>query len=89
MPENENSFALEFRLRALDRDLHTRFTDCVFVLQKILSNYKLLFPEYTDHSELHSLTVIEFCNILIGDRISRLNKNEIYVLLCLKNTLTG
>ena len=82
MPENENSFALEFRLRALDRDLHTRFTDCVFVLQKILSNYKLLFPEYTDHSELHSLTVIEFCNILIGDRISRLNKNEIYVLLC-------
>ncbi len=82
MPEDANSFALEFRLRELDPDLHTRFTDCVFVLQKILSNYKLLFPEYTDHSELHSLTVIEFCNTLIGDRLDRLNKNEIYVLLC-------
>lgn len=82
MLEDANSFALEFRLRELDRDLHSRFTDCVFVLQKILSNYKLLFPEYTDHSELHSLTVIEFCNTLIGDRIGLLNKNEIYVLLC-------
>lgn len=82
MPEDANSFALEFRLRELDRDLHTRFTDCVFVLQKILSNYKLLFPEYTDHSELHSLTVIDSCNTLIGNGISRLNKHEIYVLLC-------
>ena len=81
MPEDANSFALEFRLRELDPDLHTRFTDCVFVLQKILSNYKLLFPEYTDHSELHSLTVIQFCNTLIGEQLNRLNKNEIYVLL--------
>lgn len=82
MTDDSNSFALEFRLRDLDRDLHTRFTDCVFVLQKVLSNYKLLFPEYTDHSELHSLTVIDFCNTLIGKQLDRLNKNEIYVLLC-------
>ena len=81
MPDDSNSFALEFRLHELDRDLHKRFTDCVFVLQKILSNYKLLFPEYTDHSELHSLTVIQFCNTLIGEQLNRLNKNEIYVLL--------
>ena len=81
MPNDTNSFALEFRLRELDRDLHKRFTDCVFVLQRILSNYKLLFPEYTDHSELHSLTVIQFCNTLIGDQLNRLNKNELYVLL--------
>ncbi len=82
MPNDPNGFALEFRLHELDGDLHKRFTDCVFVLQRILSNYKLLFPEYTDHSELHSLTVIEFCNTLIGDQLDRLNKNEIYVLLC-------
>ncbi|MBQ6117987.1 MAG: hypothetical protein IJK98_02025 [Clostridia bacterium] len=81
MADDSNSFALEFRLHELDRDLHKRFTDCVFVLQKILSNYKLLFPEYTDHSELHSLTVIQFCNTLIGEQLNRLNKNEIYVLL--------
>ena len=81
MADDSDSFALEFRLHELDRDLHKRFTDCVFVLQKILSNYKLLFPEYTDHSELHSLTVIQFCNTLIGEQLNRLNKNEIYVLL--------
>lgn len=82
MPDDANCFALEFRLRELDRDLHKRFTDCVFVLQRILSNYKLLFPEYTDHSELHSITVIQFCNTLIGEQLDRLNKNELYVLLC-------
>ncbi len=82
MQDDANSFALEFRLHALDRDLHTRFTDCVFTLQRVLSNYKLLFPEFTDHSELHSLTVIEFCNTLIGGQLDRLNKDEIYVLLC-------
>ena len=81
MPDDANSFALEFRLRELDTDLHKRFTDCVFALQRILSNYTLLFPEYTDHSELHSITVIQFCNTLIGEQLKRLNKNEIYVLL--------
>ena len=77
-----NSFALEFRLRELDEDLHKRFTDCVFALQKILSNYKLIFPEFTDHTELHTITVIDFCRRLIGDSLYRLNKNELYVLLC-------
>ncbi len=78
---DSHSFALEFRLRELDRELHKRFTDGVFCLQKILSNYKLIFPEFTDHTELHSLSVIDFCNQLIGSQIDRLNKNEIYVLL--------
>lgn len=82
MTDDTNSFALEFRLRELDEDLHKRFTDCVFVLQKILSNYKLIFPEFTDHTELHTITVIDFCRRLIGDALYRLNKNELYVLLC-------
>ena len=74
-------FGMERRLRSLDPDLHRRFTDAVFALQRILSNYKLLFPEYTDHTELHSLTVIDFCNRLIGDRLNLMNADEIYVLL--------
>ncbi|MBP5288756.1 MAG: hypothetical protein J6Z79_02670 [Clostridia bacterium] len=76
-----NSFALEYRLRKLDPPLHKRFTDGVFGLQRVLSNYKLIFPEFTDHSELHSLTVIDFCNRLIGDQLEKLNQDEIYVLL--------
>ena len=63
--EREHDFAMEKRLREMSPELHRRFTDAVFGLQKTLSNYKLIFPEYTDHSELHSLTVIDFCNNLI------------------------
>ena len=74
-------FALERRLKALNPDLHQRFADTVFALQHILSNYKLIFPDFTDHTELHSLNVIEFCNHIIGDQVDKLNADEIYCLL--------
>ena len=75
-------FRLEKTLRARDKDLHTRFTNTVFALQNILSRYKLLFPEYTNHSEFHCLNVIQFCNILIGsEQLEKLNADELYVLL--------
>ena len=51
-------YSMERRLRDLSPELHKRFTDAVFGLQHVLSNYKLIFPEYTDHTELHSLNVI-------------------------------
>ena len=79
--DDNKSFALEYRLRELEPELHKRFTDCVFALQRILSNYKLIFPEYTDHTEMHSVAVIDFCRILIGNQLEKLNKDEIYVLL--------
>ena len=75
-------YLLEKTLKQLSPDLHKRFRDTVFAVQKILSRYRLLFPEYTDHSELHSLTVIDSCNRLIGQKqIKRLNADEIYILL--------
>ena len=74
-------FVMECRLYHLDPELHMRFRSAVFALQHVLSNYKLIFPEYTDHSSLHSLTVIDFCNRLIGDRLDRLNADELNVLL--------
>ena len=80
-PAEGQDFAMEFRLKELDEDLHKRFTNSVFAIQYNLSNYKLLFPEYTDHTNLHSLTVIDFCNQLMGDNIRQLNADETYVLL--------
>ena len=74
-------YALERRLRELDKDLHARFSNTVFALQRILSNYKLLFPSFTDHSELHTLNVIDFCNRLVGERLNKMNADEIYCLL--------
>lgn len=78
---NKYDFSLERRLLELSPNLHQRFTDTVFALQQILSNYQLIFPDFTDHTELHSLNIIEFCNHLIGDQINRLNADEIYCLL--------
>lgn len=78
----ETDYLLEKTLIRLDPGLHKRFRDTVFITQRILSRFKLLFPEYTDHSALHSMTVIDSCNRLIGtDNIKRLNADEIYILL--------
>ena len=78
---NKNDFALERRLSKIDKNLHQRFSDTVFALQHILSNYKLIFPDFTDHTELHSLNIIEFCNEIIGDQVEKMNADEIYCLL--------
>lgn len=77
----KNDYALEKRLRELDKDLHQNFSDSVLVFTHILSNYKLIFPDFTDHTELHTLNVIEFCNKMIGNQINKLNKDEIYCVL--------
>ncbi len=75
-------FLLEKTLLRLDKGLHQRFKDVAFVSQNVLAKYRALFPEYTDHSELHSLTVIDSCNRLIGEKqIKKLNADEIYILL--------
>ena len=78
---NKYDFSLERRLKELNPKLHARFADTVFALQQILSNYQLIFPLFTDHTELHSLNIIEFCNKLIGDQINKLNADEIYCIL--------
>ena len=57
------------------------FTDAVLSLQFALTRYERVFPEFTDHSSLHSMTVIDFANRLIGKQIERMNADEIYVLL--------
>ncbi|MCR5221370.1 MAG: ATP-binding protein [Lachnospiraceae bacterium] len=80
--KEDTDFMLEKRLKELDPPLHLRFRDTVFATQKMLSRFKLLFPEYTDHSELHSMTVIDSCNRLVGtEQIGKLNADEIYCLL--------
>ncbi len=78
---NEYDYAMERRLRELSPELHKRFAESVFGLQNILSNYLLIFPTFTDHTELHSLNVIDFCNKIIGAQLEKLNADEIYSLL--------
>ena len=59
MPSHQaRDYAIQRRLSQLDPALHERFTDAVFALQFTLSKYRLIFPEYTDHSNLHSMETI-------------------------------
>ncbi len=80
--EEDLDYLLERTLSRQDPGLHRRFKDTIVALGGLLSKYQLLFPDYTDHTELHSLTVIDSCNRFIGqDEIKKLNKDEIYILL--------
>ena len=82
MAHDNMEYLLEDRLRKLDRDLHQRFSDTVFAMQHTLFRYQQLFPEFTDHSVLHSMSVINFCNQLIGpQQVLELNPDAIYALL--------
>ncbi|MGN0483441.1 MAG: hypothetical protein ACI4HI_07800 [Lachnospiraceae bacterium] len=75
-------YLCETRLKTLDPDLHKRFTESVFGIQRMLNKYQTIFPNYTDHTALHSLEVIAFCNELIGkEQVAELNADELYVLL--------
>lgn len=75
-------FQIEKRLHTLDPHLHKRFSDALIALHKQLENYRAYFPEYTDHTDLHVLTVVENCNRLIREQdVERLSADELYILL--------
>ena len=75
-------FLLEKKLRDEAPDLHQRVKDSVFVLQGILERFLPRFPDFTDHSILHSLDVLDYCNRLLGqEQIKRLSPGECYVLI--------
>ena len=74
-------FLLEKRLKEEAPDLHQRVVDCVFVLQRTLDSFLSWFPDFTDHSSLHSMDVLDFCNQLIGEQIKLLTIPECYALV--------
>ena len=76
-----HEYLTEKRLRALDPQLHSRYKNCVVVSNQMLSQYQSTFPEYTDHSTLHTLEIVDICNALIGNQIDRLTADDLYVLL--------
>ena len=76
------NYLLERKLREESKDLHKRAAESVFVLQTMLSKYLTRFPDFTDHSFLHSMNVIDYCNRIIGEeQIKKLNPEECYVLI--------
>ncbi len=77
----DTHYLCEMKLKREDPVLHKLFQNSVFCLQRMLVKYRKIFPNYTDHTALHSLEVLDFCNRLIGENIEKMNADEIYVLL--------
>lgn len=76
-----NEFLLETKLREESPGLHQRMKDSVFVLQKMLDSFYTWFPDFTDHSILHSMDVLFFSNQIIGEQLHKLGTWECYVLI--------
>lgn len=77
-----SDYLLETKLRKENPDLHQRTKDSAAVLQKMLESFVPRFPDFTDHTILHSMDVLEYSNMLIGeDQIKRLSAAECYVLI--------
>ena len=75
-------FLLEKKLRKESPELHQLVKDNVFLLQKMLERFLPRFPDFTDHSILHSMDVLDYCNRLLGEeQIGRLSPGECYVLI--------
>lgn len=75
-------YLLETKLSKENADLHRRTKDCSAVLQKMLESFLPRFPDFTDHTILHSMDVLEYCNMLLGEeQIERLSAAECYVLI--------
>jgi len=77
----DTSFLCEKRLAKCNPYYHTLVKNTAFVLCNALENYKRYFPDFTDHTILHSMQVLDFCNQLIAENIEQLNEDELYVLI--------
>lgn len=77
----ETNYLAESRLKKLSEELHDRYVKCVAKADKLLVRYRSNFPDYTDHTLLHSVQVTNTCNILIQNNIDNLNGHELYILL--------
>ena len=77
-----SDFLLETKLRVENEALHRMTKDSAAVLQKMLESFLPRFPDFTDHTILHSMDVLEYCNVLLGEKqIERLSAAECYVLI--------
>ena len=77
----ELDYGIERRLAQLSPELHGRYRDCVVISQRMLCRYENYFPDFTDHTVLHTLDILELCNQLIGSQMEKLTGEDLYVLM--------
>lgn len=81
-PAIENrEFALQKRLRQCSPSLHRNYLEASTGACMMLDRYRTVFPQYTDHSSLHCLNIMNLAGQLVGDCLLQMNGSELYVLL--------
>ena len=61
--------------------LLTSVNDCENEVTPILQKFITNFPEYTDHSIVHSKRILKYAAYLLNTEIEKLNEDEVYVLI--------
>ena len=74
-------FALQKRLKQCSPSLHRNYLEASTGACMMLDRYRNVFPQYTDHSSLHCLNIMNLAGQLVGDCLLQLNGSELYVLL--------
>lgn len=74
-------FLLEHRLKELNSKLAYRHTCCMSLFEQMLKKFLAVFPTFTDHTLLHTLSVTNISNQLLRDEVKKLNADEIYIYL--------
>ena len=74
-------YLLEKRLKKESPELHKQMQNNISVLQLMLESFFSWFPNFTDHSILHSMDVLYFCNNLLREQVDSLTVAECYALI--------
>ena len=74
-------FLLEHRLKELNSELAYRRTCCMSLFEQMLKKFLAVFPTFTDHTLLHTLSVANISNQLLRENVRKLNASEIYIYL--------
>lgn len=74
-------FMLQRQLKNLSADLFQRHSSCMLIFEQMLKKFLAVFPTFTDHTLLHSLSVTYITNQLLKEEAKKLNAEEIYIYL--------
>ena len=79
---DETEFLLEKKLYQNESELSMRYRNNLPILDVMLEKFFNHFPNFTDHSLLHSMSIIHITNQLIGlEHLDALNEDAIYIYL--------
>lgn len=74
-------YLLERKLMEQAPDLHRQMRDNAATLNRTLESFFSWFPDFTDHSSLHSMDVLDYSNHILAEQVDELSVAECYVLI--------